>query len=341
MPVNRMGRTFRWAIPLLLAALVPAGCDDSLTDPPVDAPPEGVATLSVYLTDAPGDVAAVWVDVVDVVLVGEGGPISLLDEPYGLVNLLDLQDRNLLLSEGRAVEAGRYSQVRLIIGGGVLETVGGDVYVQGDVEHPEGLPGTGTLHCPSCSQSGIKVQFSSGLDLQEGANGLLLDFDVAQSFGRLAGQSGRWVMRPLVKGLVADPGEIEDGALGGAIQGTVVLDLGVDPESGEPVELPVCDGAARTLADFYPVATSRTLEDDEGAPIVHVGSTSGEGEFQISVMETDGYDLEYWSEVLLEGATLTWEAEVAPATVEVAEGEVVDGVVFTITGASCQADEDS
>ncbi len=341
MQVNRIRRTSRWGLPLLLAVLVPAGCDDALTDPPLDAPPDGVTTLSVYLTDAPGDVAAVWVDVVDVVLVGEGGPISLLDEPYGLVNLLELQDRNLLLSEGREVEAGRYNQVRLIIGGGVLETVGGDVYVQGSVEHPEGLPATGTLHCPSCSQSGIKVQFSSGLDLQEGANGVLLDFDVAQSFGRQAGRSGRWVMRPLVKGLVADPGEIEDGVLGGAIQGNVVLDLGEDPESGEPVQLPVCDGAERTLADFYPVAVSRALVDDEGASIIHVGSTSGEGEFQISVMEADEYDLDYWSEVVLEGATLTWEAEVAPETVEVAEGQVVDGVVFTITGASCQAVEDS
>jgi hypothetical protein len=341
MQVHTMNRTFRWGLPLFLAALIPAGCDDSLTDPPLEAPPEGVATLSVYLTDAPGDVASVWVDVVDVVLVGEDGPIGLLDEPHGLVNLLELQDRNLLLSEGREVEAGRYSQVRLIIGGGVLETVGGDVYVQGDVEHPEGLPATGTLHCPSCSQSGIKVQFSSGLDLQEGANGVLLDFDVAQSFGRQAGQSGRWVMRPLIKGLVADPGDIESGELGGAIQGTVELDLGVDSESGEPVQLPVCDGVERTLTDFHPVAVSRTLVDDEGQPIVHVGSTSGEGSFQISVMEADEYDLDYWTEVVLEGATLTWEAEVAPATVEVAEGEVVDGVVFTITGATCQADEDS
>jgi len=33
---------------------------------------------------------------------------------------------------------------------------------------------------------------------------LLVDFDVEQSFGQLAGQSGRWVMHPVVTG-----GEIE------------------------------------------------------------------------------------------------------------------------------------
>jgi hypothetical protein len=33
---------------------------------------------------------------------------------------------------------------------------------------------------------------------------LLVDFDVEQSFGQLAGQSGMWVMRPVVTG-----GEIE------------------------------------------------------------------------------------------------------------------------------------
>ncbi len=338
-----MGGRMRWTLPLLLAALLPAGCDDSLIDPALDPelPPDGRTTLSVYLTDAPGEVADVWVSVDDIVLVGgEGGPISLLDEPSGLVSLLDLQDDVLLLVEDAEVPQGRYSQVRFIIGSGVLETVGGQVYVQGDAEHPGGLEATGTLHCPSCAQTGIKVAFPGGIDLHEGANGLLLDFDVAQSFGRQAGMSGRWVMRPLIKGVLAPPGEIEDGALGASILGTVELDLGVDGE-GNPVQLPVCAGEEVSLEDFVPRASTLTLTDDEGEPIRFVGSTAADGTFAIPVLHADDYALDHWAEIQLEGALLEWNAEVTPGTVAVATGSDVIGVVYTITGATCAVEEDS
>ncbi len=346
MQVEPIGGRMRWRIPLLLAALLPAGCDDSLTDPALDpeAPPDGRTTLSVYLTDAPGEVANVWVSVEDVVLVGgEGGPISLLEEPTGLVNLLDLQDDVMLLVEETEVPEGRYSQVRFVIGGGVLETVGGQVYVQGGAEHPDGLEATGTLHCPSCAQTGIKVTFPGGIDLHEGANGILLDFDVAQSFGRQAGQSGRWVMRPLIKGVVALPEEIEDGELGASILGTVVLDLGVDGNE-DPIQLPVCAGQEITLEDFVPRASTLGLTDDEGQPIRFVGATGADGTFVLPVLPVlpaDDYALDHWTEIQLEGALLEWDAEVIPGTVAVAEGSDVEGVVYTITGATCTVEEES
>lgn len=335
MQVNRIRRTSRWGLPLLLAVLVPAGCDDALTDPPLDAPPDGVTTLSVYLTDAPGEVEDVWVEVLGVQLVGgEGGPISLLEEPTELISLLDLQDDVLLLVEDYELPQGRYSQVRFIIGGAVLETVDGRVYAQGGAEHPFGLPTTGTLHCPSCAQTGIKVQIPGGVELHEGANGLLLDFDVAQSFGRQAGQSGRWVMRPVIKGAVALPQEIEDGELGSWIVGEV--NLALDPDTNEPIQLPVCGGVERTLEDFYPTATALNLVDDENQPIQAVGSTSGEGSFSIPVLWADDYALGYWEEVVLDGWILTWEAEVTPTTVPVPEGTEVGGVEYTILGATCE-----
>jgi hypothetical protein len=32
-----------------------------------------------------------------------------------------------------------------------------------------------------------------------------VDFDVAESFGKQAGQSGKWVMHPVLKGSVVEP----------------------------------------------------------------------------------------------------------------------------------------
>jgi hypothetical protein len=334
-------KTFpRWSA-LLVAALIPAGCDDTLTEPGFDeGPGTDMALLSVYLTDAPGDVVEAWVDVVDVVLVGgEGGPVSLLDEPTGLIDVLELRDDAQILVADKEVEPGSFSQIRFILGGAVLKASSGDqegVYSFGGAEHPNGDPITGILQCPSCAQTGIKVLFPGALDLEAGSNGLLLDFDVAQSFGRQAGQSGRWVMRPVVKGVLASPAEIEGGELGAAIQGTVTL-----AENGDPVEIPECGGAERTLADFLPAATSVNLTDTDDQPFRFVGETDEGGAFEIRVWEDDAYDLGYVEEVVLDGATLHWTAEVEPASVIVEDGEDVVGVIYTITGASCQVEDDS
>lgn len=341
---NRAARMSTAVLMFATAGLVVAGCDDAVTDPALDPPDEnGETTLSVYLTDAPGDVADVWIEVDDVVLVGgPDGPVSLLPGPMGPISLLDLENETMLLVGDVEVEPGSYSQLRFVLAGAVLETVDGRVYTQGGMPHPDGLEATGTLHCPSCAQSGLKVQFSSGIVIDEGRNGVLLDFDVAQSFGRQAGQSGMWVMRPLIKGVAAHPDDLDDGPPGSLIQGTVVL--ATDPETGTPlVALPVCgegEGAVqRTLADFVPRATTVNLVDDEMEPIRYVGATSEDGAFSIPVLEADDYAMDHWTEIVLDGWILAWEAEVSPAVVSVPDGAVVEGVSYTITGASCTATE--
>ncbi len=338
-PLALRGRGVALAAGLALA-LGTAACADSGTDP-IDEPGDGTATLSVFLTDAPGDVAGVWIEIDDIILQGgPEGPLSLLDEPVGPVSLLDLQDDVMLLVEEMELEPGTYSQLRFRLGGAVLETVGGSVYAFGGMEHPDGIPATGTLMCPSCAQSGLKVTFPGGIVIEEGHSGILLDFDVAQSFGRQAGQSGRWVMRPLIKGVAGDPGDF-DGSPFARIEGTVAL--AVDPDTGEPVvALPVCgvgEGAVtRTLADFVPRATTTTVLD-EGEPIPFVGSTTAAGAFHVNVLHEDTYALDHWNEIVLNGWILSWQAQVSPASVAVEEGEVVGGVTYTITAASCVPDD--
>lgn len=67
---------------------------------------------------------------------------------------------------------------------------------------------TGSLITPSLDASGLKVNFTEPLVL-EGETTLLVDFDVAESFGQQAGQSGNWVMHPVINGQMAEEEEEE------------------------------------------------------------------------------------------------------------------------------------
>ncbi len=310
---------------LALVPLVTASCGDSPTD-------EGAAatTLSVFLKDAPGDVDRVWLQVEDVVLVGDGGQVSLLSEPSDLLEVTVLTDSAAALVEDHPIDPGTYSEVRLVLSGAVLQA-GDNVYSFGDVELPEDLVATGPLQCPSCSQSGIKVKLGNAFTLEDGDNGFLLDFDLTQSFGHQAGQSGKWVMHPVVHGSVADPDDIEDGAGSERIAGTVSL--------ASDVEVPACGGAARTLADFVPTATAATLTDDEGMALLFTGATmpSDAGfTFRIGVAEPDGYALGYAAETVFETEQLLWTATVEPESVTVSEGDdEIGGVAYTVSAVSC------
>ena len=328
-------RGARWGLTALTAVLVAAACDDGITD---THGPNEASTLSVYLKDAPGDVDSVWVQVDDVVLMGNGGGTSLLAEPTELLNITALTDSSAALVRDLEVDSGSYRQVRFVIGGAVLETVNEGVYVMGGAEHPGGLAPTGDLHCPSCAQSGLKIKLSEALELRGGENGLLLDFDVSQSFGHMAGQSGRWIMHPVIHGAGAEPGEIENDQAGGSILGTVALG---DDDQGDPVVIPTCGGEARTLEQFVPRATATTLVDDEGDPLTFAGETESEDEgfvFEIEVTELDAYDLGFASETIFDTEQLVWTGSVEPTQVTLnAEQNEVDGVSYMVTGVTCEA----
>ena len=69
---------------------------------------------------------------------------------------------------------------------------------------------------------------------------LLVDFDVGQSFGKEAGNSGRWVMSPVIK----------------AADVTVSGSILVTADTATSVVLPVVDGRQVTLGDFQVVMTN-------------------------------------------------------------------------------------
>lgn len=313
----------RPALPVLLAlALAPAGCSDG--DDPTDPGVDGPARLNVMITDAPGDVAAAWLQIDRVYLQGGDGPVDLLGEPTELIEITELVGTALLLAEEVEVAPGAYGQLRFVVGGGVLESDDGNVYVLGDAEHPDGLPATGDLQCPSCAQSGLKVILPGDeMDLEAGETTLVLDFDVSQSFGHKAGNSGKWVMHPTMHGswIEGDP------VLGPAITGTVAL--------AEGVTIPTCPaGTARSLEDFVPVATATTVVGDDAALLVQTGTTGLDGAFLLGPLVPDVWTLDYLGTLELEGGDLVFEATVAPGSVTVGDAAVA-GVSYTITSASC------
>jgi hypothetical protein len=319
---------------LLSVLLLPSACDDGGTEPK-----KGISTLSLYLTDAPGEVANVWVELLALTAQGgDGEPVQLLSDASDLVLLTDLVGTAHLLGVETGLNPTTFRQLRLVIGDAVLEASDGSVYVKRDPDLSETLlePETvGDLQCPSCSQSGIKVKVPNDeVELEEGAAALVLDFDVAQSFGHKAGNSGKWVMRPVILGtLVGDVNEdgnvLDELGLVGSISGTVVLDT--------DVIVPECpEGNQPTLVDFVPTATLTGLLDGEGQPIVRAGTVSEGGEFLIGFLPSGTYTMGFVSPIDLTSANLVFTADVNPDEVTVSQGEE-PSVTYTIRSAECQA----
>ena len=191
-----------------VAALLLAGCGDSQS-------PGDTTRLSILLTDAPGDVLEAVVTIEAVQLVDEGGILTLTDGPTTL-DLLTLADATLDLVADAIVPAGTYTELRFIVSGAYIavENEDGSSSIYASSPDYSGLPENaevaGQLQMPSFAQTGIKVTLEGdALTLTGDSKVLLVDFDVEQSFGQLARQSGMWVMHPVITG-----GEVTGEALG-------------------------------------------------------------------------------------------------------------------------------
>jgi len=246
----------RIRLTVLLLAFVVAftGCDNADT---------GTATLRIVLTDAPGDFLSAVVTVDQVYLQSEdgdddpeGGRFILRDDPV-TVDLLTLQNEVLDLVDGENVPAGRYHQLRLVISGGYIEVEddggGSTIYASSDdYAAGQGVVAAGRLQMPSYASSGLKITLPNELAEIEGdQNIVLLDFDVAETFGRQAGDSGMWVMSPVV--------HASDLAFTGGVSVSLVL--------ADDVTLP--EGV--TLADF-------SAELDKGGDVLSIAFADLEGD---------------------------------------------------------------
>jgi hypothetical protein len=127
------------AIILALAVMLISGCADVI--PPSGEEKEltegeetitglSTGTIKVLVTDAPGDVSEVNVTVssVEVHKTGSDGAsgewisLPIQQETF---NLIALQDISMLLAEGTAVDAGKYTQLRMTVFDVIVKTEGG------------------------------------------------------------------------------------------------------------------------------------------------------------------------------------------------------------------------
>lgn len=193
---------------VLAAGLIFAACDSLETD--ADLSESG--TLRVYMTDAPVDYESVVIDIREIRVHknadaemeddstsngdDEGEWIIISDEPQK-VDLLQLTNGVTEFLGEAELEAGTYSQMRLILGDENEITVNGE---------------TQKLTTPSAQQSGLKLNIHTEIE-EDRIYTLLLDFDASRSIVR-AGMSGMYILKPVIKTVNL----AESGAIGGTIE---------------------------------------------------------------------------------------------------------------------------
>ncbi|RAW03125.1 DUF4382 domain-containing protein [Pseudochryseolinea flava] len=157
------------------------------------------AKVQVWLTDAPGDYEAVYIDIQGVEVhtsetADEKGWQSL-DIREGVYDLLQLTNGlDTLLGEVE-IPAGKISQIRLVLGSENSIKVSGKTF---------------DLGTPSAQQSGLKLQIHETLNAGVTYK-ILLDFDVARSIVLMGNET--YKLKPVIRTIT----EAQDGAIKGLV----------------------------------------------------------------------------------------------------------------------------
>lgn len=160
----------------------------------------GSGSLRLALTDAPAcgydevnvTVERVRVHQSDAARDSDGGWSEVVLSPPKRVNLLTLTNGVLLELGQTALPAGRYNQLRLVLG---------------DNDKPQGDPMANSvkptlgaevaLKTPSAQQSGLKLKTSIDVAADQMAD-FVLDFDACKSIVK-AGNSGQYILKPVLR----------------------------------------------------------------------------------------------------------------------------------------------
>ncbi|WP_242342046.1 DUF4382 domain-containing protein [Anaeromyxobacter terrae] len=196
----------------LAAALSACGSNDS-------------GAIRVRLVDAPGDYQALNLDVRRVEIHGEGGGWIVLGTPNVEVDLLSLTGGvSATLVDGATIPAGRYTQLRLVLGPKNTVTL-----TDGSVHD---------LTVPSGQQSGVKLTVNFEV-APNTTRDVLVDLDAHRSvFVHEAGASEKFMLRPTVRAVDvlatgAITGRLTDSASGAGLPGVLVTAQALSA-TGEP-----------------------------------------------------------------------------------------------------------
>lgn len=305
-------RTRRTALLPAAALLALAACGESSTSAATSG------RLTLLLTDAPGDFEKAVVTISEIYLQGSGGRVTLMDTTV-TTDLLTLANSTAELVKNATVPAGAYSELRFVITGGYVEVeqADGSTSIHASSPDYEGLPEgasvDGTLQMPSFAQSGLKVKLPGDmLDIASEQRIVLVDFDVSRSFGHAAGQSGKWVMTPVLTATEL------------ATSGTVAVSLA----RADSVTLPSINGTPVTLGEFR--ALLQTAEGTSEELVLTDADGNGTFEGTYAFVVPGSYTIDF--KAPSDSITFT-TTPARPAAVEVGSGASAT-VAATITSAT-------
>jgi hypothetical protein len=282
-------------------------------------------SVTIKLTDAPGDFKAAVVTISEVYLQGSEGRVVLSTEAT-TTNLLTLANDAKDIVKDAVVPAGSYSELRFVISGAYIEVEQADgttrFYATSNdyAGLPEGATVSGILQTPSFDTSGVKVKFEGdAVEVAGEQKVILVDFDVSQSFGKERGQGDKWVMKPVIKGA--------DIVFSGSVNVTLAR--------GEGVTLPPLNGTALTLGAFRATLRSTGPAADgaaePAAEEIALTDLNGDGVFEASFkfLVPGNYELSF---VGPEGLSFTTNPGL-PAPVSIGSG-TDQTKAFVLTSAS-------
>ena len=285
---------------------------------------EGTGRLRVNLTDAPGDLKEAFVKVDKIILLRRDADSTSTDSTSSnriviepdvdeFVNLLELTGGKVLeLADTAGIPEGTYSQLRIVISEAYVRLNDDRVFATSGADLPDGVTRAGTLQCPSCSSSGFKVKFTGAGLVVNGTSTVTIDFDAGQSFGHEAGNSGRWILKPVLRASATSVSLAR-------IRGNVALAAGL--------VIPSCGGQTNTLKAFKPLAIA--------AADTIAGATDTAGVYKITGVPAGTYAVSFAKDVTFtNGDSLTFAATATPGSVTVAAGDSATAN-YQVTAATC------
>ena len=280
----------------VLAAATLVACGGGSSDPaPAPAPSPAMGTLGAAITDAP----ACGFDAVNVTVSKfrvnknanasdtDSGWSEIVLSPAKKINLLNLTNGVVEALGTTSLEAGSYTQMRLVLDPNTGNGLANSIVRSGTTTEV-------SLDTPSAVQSGIKL--NANFDVLAGQRtDVVLDFDACKSV--LTKGNGKYALKPVIKviptvingisGYVA-PALLTSGVMVSAQQnGNIIASTVPNAATGEffLARLPVgnydvvmtANGQAASVVGAVPVATttSTTVLSTTAAPLTMVASTSG------------------------------------------------------------------
>lgn len=183
------------------------------------------SAFTVRMTDAPGDYAALDVEIASVAVFSEDSGWVMLNNESQFVSVLDLTNGNeTALASNTEVDAGFYTMVKLTFGTDNTLTLNGDGGMDATSDNVEfDAQGNAMIELDGLDEREIIVEINQQASAEAEAD-ILLDFQVAQSIEQ---EAETFIIDPMIT-VVRDESTGVQGQVEGAAGAAIVLTDGED-----------------------------------------------------------------------------------------------------------------